>query len=197
MNGTCGKSLTLTLWGEALLGDDVSVRFGDVILDVEARRLERAGRPVHLSPKAFRFLALLVASRPKALSKFDIQEELWPKTFVADLNLRAIVNEVRAAIGDSGRKGALVRTVHGFGYAFSGKVLDSAPPREARAPVVHRLSWAGDEAELAEGENVLGRDSGADIWIGDESVSRRHARVVVDHETATLEDLRSKNGTFR
>jgi DNA-binding winged helix-turn-helix (wHTH) protein len=151
----------------------VSVKFGDVVLPVEARRLERGGRPVHLSPKAFQLLALLVASRPKALSKFDIREDLWPKTFVAEPNLRALPTEVRAAMGDTGRKGMLVRTVHGFGYAFSGEVRETAPSSATRPPVVHRLSWAGDETEPTDGENVLGRDSDADVWIGDESVSRR------------------------
>lgn len=173
------------------------LRFGDVTLDVNARRLERDGRTVHLTAKAFQLLVLLIERRPKALSKVDIHEALWPKTFVAESNLRALVSEVRAAIGDSGGKPALIRTVHGYGYAFGGDVLDATPRRVARPTVVHKLSWAGEEAELEQGENVLGRDSDAGVWIGDESVSRRHARIVVDGDRAVLEDLHSKNGTFR
>lgn len=175
----------------------MSLRFGDVTLDVSARRLERDGRTVHLTAKAFQLLVLLVEHRPKALSKADIHEALWPKTFVAESNLRALVNEVRTAIGDSGGKPTLIRTVHGFGYAFAGDVRDATLRRGARATVVHTLSWAGEEVELGQGENVLGRDSNAAVWIGDESVSRRHARIVVDGQTAVLEDLKSKNGTFR
>jgi pSer/pThr/pTyr-binding forkhead associated (FHA) protein len=34
------------------------------------------------------------------------------------------------------------------------------------------------------------------LWIDDNSVSRRHARIVVNGEEAVLEDLGSKNGTL-
>ena len=49
---------------------------------------------------------------------------------------------------------------------------------------------------LEEGENILGRDPGTRGSIPDASISRRHARITVRGETATLEDLESKNGTF-
>jgi len=43
---------------------------------------------------------------------------------------------------------------------------------------------------------VIGRDPGAGLLLDDPSVSRRHARIVVSEEGATLENLGSKNGTF-
>ena len=48
---------------------------------------------------------------------------------------------------------------------------------------------------LEEGENILGRDPAAAIFIDHASVSRRHARVTVSADGATIEDLGSKNGT--
>ena len=50
---------------------------------------------------------------------------------------------------------------------------------------------------LREGENVVGRGAGCQIVIVDESMSRRHARVVVTGSAARLEDLDSRNGVFR
>jgi len=44
--------------------------------------------------------------------------------------------------------------------------------------------------------NVLGRDSTADIALNDESVSRRHARIVQRDGHYDIEDLGSTNGTF-
>ncbi|MBK6407605.1 MAG: FHA domain-containing protein [Holophagales bacterium] len=44
---------------------------------------------------------------------------------------------------------------------------------------------------------MIGRERVADIWIGHPSVSREHARVTVSGEVASIEDLGSKNGTFR
>ncbi len=48
---------------------------------------------------------------------------------------------------------------------------------------------------LSSGINIVGRDREADVRIDDPSVSRRHARIVVEGDTAGVEDLESKNGT--
>ncbi len=172
------------------------LRFGESTFDGERRILLRGDRPVHLSPKAFRLLECLLEGRPKALSKGDLQEKVWPDAFVSEANLAIRINEVRRAIADDPKKPLYIRTVYGFGYAFSGDVSVSPEPR--RSPVgssLHRLVWGRHEADLSEGENVLGRDRDAALWIADSSVSRRHARILVTGTGAVLEDLRSKNGT--
>jgi len=55
---------------------------------------------------------------------------------------------------------------------------------------------ADREIALHQGENLLGRVKEGVAWIESQWVSRRHARIVVTGEAATLEDLGSKNGTF-
>lgn len=171
------------------------IRFGDVDVDLEARRVVRAGTPAKLSPKAFEFLALLVAARPRAISKQEILERVWPKTFVSEGNLAALVNEIRRALGETARCPRFLRTVHGFGYAFD------APPEAGPEPAAQTRHTVvldgGEEVSLHEGENLAGRDRGAEIWLGDSSVSRRHARFVVEGSRVRLEDLDSKNGTRR
>ena len=42
---------------------------------------------------------------------------------------------------------------------------------------------------------MIGRDPDAEVWLDDATVSRHHARIVVDDAGALLEDLGSKNGT--
>ena len=170
------------------------VRFGECTFDSETRELERAQRAVHLSPKAFRFLELLLESRPKALSKANLQERIWPDTFVTEANVASLAAEVRGAIGDESAAPRFVRTVYGFGYAFSGEAVDAGPAR----PVTRRhcLTDAGRETGLQPGENIVGRDPSAAVRIDDPTVSRHHARIVVDETGARLDDLDSKNGTF-
>jgi serine/threonine protein kinase len=46
------------------------------------------------------------------------------------------------------------------------------------------------------GEYLIGRDEEADICIPDPSISKRHARLLVDHESVCLQDLGSGNGTY-
>ncbi|HYT31747.1 MAG TPA: FHA domain-containing protein [Thermoanaerobaculia bacterium] len=174
------------------------VRFGDCVLDSDTRQLSVRGEAVHLSPKAFQFLELLLESRPKALSKSEIHERLWPGTFVSDGTLASLLVEVRSATEDSARESRFVRTVHRFGYAFSGSAqeLRESSSGSGGQKLVYRLIWGNREIALSPGENLLGRDEAAIIWIDDALVSRRHARIVIDETGAVLEDLHSRNGTY-
>ena len=173
------------------------IAFGDCVFDSETREVFRGERAVPLSPKAFALLELLIASAPKAVSKKEIHERLWPETFVTEANLANLVMEVRAALGDSARQPRIVATMQRFGYAFRANVKEAAAPSKLPAGgLSYRLLWGIREIALHDGENVLGREQSAAIWIDDSSVSRRHARVVVGESGAVVEDLGSKNGTL-
>ncbi len=54
----------------------------------------------------------------------------------------------------------------------------------------------GEEFELNEGENTLGRDSMCDFCIEVDGVSKRHFSIDVKNRNAFLKDLGSSNGTF-
>jgi hypothetical protein len=54
---------------------------------------------------------------------------------------------------------------------------------------------AGRSFELRQGEMVIGREQGSDIHIDDPTVSHNHALLRVHEQEATIEDLRSTNGT--
>ena len=171
--------------------------FGEFVLDLDTRELRRGSTPVPLSPKAFQLFALLVEHRPKAVSKSELQERLWPGTFVVEKNLTNLVAEIRGALDDDASDPRFVRTVHRFGYAFQ------APPAAttaghagpARTAARFRVVWAGGRAALRDGEHVIGRDPDLELFLDEASVSRHHARITIAGERATVEDLGSKNGT--
>ena len=48
---------------------------------------------------------------------------------------------------------------------------------------------------LSDGVNSVGRETNSTVCINDPSVSRGHARITIENEQATIEDLNSKNGT--
>lgn len=169
-------------------------RFGKFLLDVDTRQLLSDGTPVHVSPKAFQLLQILVEAAPRALSKAELQERLWPQTFVVEANLHHLVAEIRAALADTSRRPQFVRTVHGFGYAFQSALLEGE--RRQAASRVCVLRWDGGRARLGAGAHVIGRDPSADVVLDFSSVSRRHARIVVGAAAVMLEDAGSKNGTF-
>ena len=169
------------------------LRFGDVTFEGDARRVLRAGETVHLTPKAYALLELLLEQRPAAVSRLRIQETLWPAVFVTEGNIDSLVKEIRRALGDGHGPTPLIRTVHGFGYAFDAPVDEE---RRHAEPVRHVLVWGVQTFQLGEGENVLGRVREASVWLGHESVSRAHARVTVRGSVAEIVDLGSRNGTF-
>lgn len=171
------------------------LRFGDCVFDSDTHEVFRRGKPVHVSPKAFALLAVLIERRPKAVSKEELHKLLWPDTFVSDANLPNLVAELRETFGDDAHRPRIIRTVQRFGYAFQAA---EAPPEDAREPAAqsYRLIWGDREIALRPGENVIGREETSALWIDHTLVSRRHARITIGERDAMLEDLGSKNGTL-
>ena len=171
----------------------MTFQFGEFTYDSESRLLMRGETKKHLSPKAQLLLQMLLDARPRALSREELYDALWPSTFVCETNLAGVVNEVRRALGDDARASQYIRTVHGFGYAFEGEI---AP---ASSTAVAAMLVCGDKNyPLYNGENLIGRALDARVVLADGTISRRHAVITV-HEggnACVIRDLQSKNGTF-
>ncbi len=172
------------------------VRFGNAEVDLASRQLWHGGREVRLSNKAFELLTMLVERRPAAVRKSEIKDRLWPDTFVSETNLPTLVAEIRDAIGDDARHGRFVRTVHGFGYSFSGDAVAVPARRAVGGDAMAWLVGATSRIGITRGENVLGREGEDVVALDSPTVSRRHARLIISPGQATLEDLDSKNGTY-
>ena len=175
----------------------MQVRFGPFTLDTESRQLSQDDAERHVSPKAFELLRLLVENRPRALSKAELHERLWPSIFVSEATLSSLVAEVRAALDEKAGDEGFVRTVHRFGYAFKGEAAElgasgQTPGERARCWII----WESGQVPLREGDHLLGRDADVTVWLESPTVSRHHARIRITGPIALLEDLGSKNGTF-
>ena len=105
------------------------VQFGEFVLDLRARELTRGDELVALSPKAYQLLETLVVNRPTALSKTDLQNRLWPDTFVVEKNLANLVGEIRRALDDDAAMPRFIRTVPRFGYAFLNSTNEARDDR--------------------------------------------------------------------
>ena len=173
----------------------VIYRFGPFRLLPDARRLERDGSPIALTPKAFDLLLALVRHRDRALSKDELLSLVWPGSIVEEANLAQQVLLLRRALGDAD---ASIATISRFGYRFTTDV-DEEPVsgRASFATSSHCLVWDGREYPLREGLTVIGRGDDADLQIPLPSLSRRHARVLVRGHDATIEDLGSRHGSWR
>jgi DNA-binding winged helix-turn-helix (wHTH) protein len=167
--------------------------FDGFTLDCSTRQLLQDGEAVHLSPKAYELLHLLVEAAPRALSKAQLQDRIWPDTFVVEANLQHLIAEIRRALGDNPRQPRYVRTLFGFGYAFQ---QPAGPADAAEQDAICRLGWGDERLTLGAGEYTIGRDARADVVLDSATVSRQHARLKISGAAVALEDLGSKNGTF-
>jgi DNA-binding winged helix-turn-helix (wHTH) protein len=174
------------------------VYFEEFEFDQGRRVLEKASVAIHLSPKAFVLLGVLIENAPNAMTKEELYSHVWGNTFVEEANLPNLISEIRAALGERRREARFIKTVHGYGYAFNGKIISGEAPRTpVVCPSIFSLFYRREEFPLRLGSNIIGRAADADVVIDSAAVSRQHARIEVTGTGAVLiEDLGSKNGTF-
>lgn len=149
------------------------------------------GTPLHLTPKAFDLLQILIDASPRVVRKTELHARLWRDTFVSDAALTSLVKELRRVLRGADEGAPLIRTSHGVGYAFN-HACALAP---SAAEGIHWLVGPHGRYALKPGTNVLGRDPTADLRLDAVEISRRHACILVADEGAAIEDLGSKNGT--
>ena len=170
----------------------IKSRFGPFTIDAARRQLARGTVLIHLTPKAFDLLLLLVREAPRVVSKSELHDRLWPESFVTDASIAELVKEIRRALADSDRAAPVIRTAHRIGYAL-GLDVDDVPARPPMAR--HWLILSGRRVGLHEGENIIGRDPEAHVWLDEAwsvTTSCAHHRC---RNEVQLEDLGSKNGT--
>src|ERR1700680_2346397 len=113
------------------------IQFGDFALDDSRRQVFRAGEPLRLSPKAYQLLSILTEAAPGAISKAELQERVWPETFVADGSLATLVTELRPAPGDNPGEPRYIRTLYGFGYSFAAPVVKGVAAQARKRRLGH------------------------------------------------------------
>jgi Tol biopolymer transport system component/DNA-binding winged helix-turn-helix (wHTH) protein len=119
-------------------------RFDDVKVDVASFRVERAGQPVPLEPKAFDLLVLLIERQGQVVTKQEILDTVWRRTAVTDNALTRIVAHLRKALDDDARAARYIETVPTRGYRWLVPVErdeGGAPPAGAATARRRRWSW--------------------------------------------------------
>jgi DNA-binding winged helix-turn-helix (wHTH) protein len=148
----------------------------------DARRLVSDGRDLHLTPKAYDLLSVLVDAAPRVVTKTELHSRVWPDTFVSDATLTGLIKEVRYALGDTGSEGPVLRTARRVGYAIAIPVERGV----LRQSTTQWLIADGRSFCLPEGITVVGRDPGCGVRLDTPGVSRRHATITVADERATI-----------
>ena len=97
-------------------------RFGQFVLDSRRRTVSRADSPVSLTPKAFDVLLFLVQNPNRLVTKDELLQAVWKKTFVEEGNLTQYISHLRKALGDNSEDSRLIVTIARKGYHFTADV---------------------------------------------------------------------------
>lgn len=100
------------------------IRFGRFELDDERLILSSDERTIALRPKVFDLLLVLVRERARVVRREELFARLWSTTAVGFGSLSGLVNELRNALGESGRGPSSIRTVHARGYQFVASAIE-------------------------------------------------------------------------
>lgn len=116
----------------------MNYRFGPFRIEPQERRLFRQDVEIHLQPKTFDTLVLLIERRGHLVSKDDLMNQLWPDQIVTEHSITRCIREVRKALGDSHTNSQYIETIPKGGYRFVAPVeelirqTESGPPKEIR-----------------------------------------------------------------
>ncbi len=96
------------------------IRTADVVLDREARTVQRAGAPVILTTKEFDLLEFLMSHPRQVFRREVILDRVWGYDFAGDTNLVDVhIGHLRDKLDD--RPPRLIQTVRGVGYMWQGE----------------------------------------------------------------------------
>jgi TolB-like protein len=107
--------------------------FEDYCLDTNRRELRRGGVHVRLEPQVFDVLEYLIHERGRVVSKDDLIASVWGGRIVSESALTTRINAARTAIGDSGQRQRLIKTVPRKGVRFVGVAREEHEPDPALA----------------------------------------------------------------
>jgi two-component system KDP operon response regulator KdpE len=102
-----------------LTNGDGTVRFGDVVVDVQNRRVTKGGAVVRLTPTEHRLLAMLVANAGKVLTTPQLLRAVWgPNQGEHAHYLRIYMGHLRHKLEDDPAQPRYMVTETGVGYRF-------------------------------------------------------------------------------
>jgi DNA-binding winged helix-turn-helix (wHTH) protein/tetratricopeptide (TPR) repeat protein len=118
---------------------------------------------VHLSPKAFAVLRLLIEQAGQLVTKETLLETIWPDAVVTEAVLTVCIGELRKALRETARAPRFIQTVHRRGYRCIGHLptVDPSPHPPASLASPRATSptplLIGRERELASLHQCLER----------------------------------------
>ena len=117
-------------------------RFTDILIDEDQRVVVVEGQEAEVQPQVFDLLIYLIQNHDRAVSKQELQDQIWPGIFVSETVLSRTVMKARKAVGDDARNQLVIKTLHGHGYRFVAQLEAD----ESVVPEFSRPASTGQES---------------------------------------------------
>lgn len=110
------------------LGEPVHLEAGDLRVDLRKRRLWKRDEEIHLSPKEFDLLALLMKNQGAPITHAKLLGAVWGSEYGGELEyLRSYVRVLRKKIEDDPAQPVYLMTEPWVGYRFNNPAEFAAP----------------------------------------------------------------------
>ena len=123
------------------------VAFGEIVFDLDSRRLFRGPKRLKINPTAATLLLTLLKRRPAAVPRRELLRTLWPNVkSPPDSDLTAYVHMLRKTVGDSQEKPHWILE-NRQGVTFIGEAQETeASPGDRRIFLSYRRDDSADAA---------------------------------------------------
>ena len=102
---------------------DYQMKCGELVIDEKARKIERSGTEISLTPKEFDILLFLVKNRGEVFTKEQIYQAVWKNDYIMDdSNIMAFIRKIRKKIEPNPDAPEYILTIWGIGYKFNDKI---------------------------------------------------------------------------
>jgi Tol biopolymer transport system component/DNA-binding winged helix-turn-helix (wHTH) protein len=88
----------------------------------EERMLMRGSHRVHMTPRVFHLLSILVENAGRLVTKETLLNEIWQDSFVEEGNLNSTVSRLRKILGEKPDEKRFIETIPRVGYRFVAEV---------------------------------------------------------------------------
>jgi TolB-like protein/tetratricopeptide (TPR) repeat protein len=101
-------------------------QFDNFRIDSDRRELTGPDGVIHVEPQVFDLLLYFAQNTDRVISKDELVRNIWRGRAISDAALNSRMNSARRAIGDNGKRQALIRTIQRRGFLFSPNVTTRA-----------------------------------------------------------------------
>ena len=100
------------------------LKYGDLEIDIEKRKITLANKRITLSPKEFELLTLMASKPGKSYSRSDLLKLIWGYDFRGyEHTVNSHINRLRSKIEEDMNKPKYILTTWGVGYRFNEDIL--------------------------------------------------------------------------